>query len=203
LPSEKMLIHELAEQAGVTVRTVRYYTQLGLLPEPDTQGKFAYYSQEHLDRLELIRRLKNLRLPLQEIEQIVKATNAEDLHKLLTYQDQLGSMTTNWQGKTHPPEPSQSEALEYIAKLRHQSRIRDQILFEKKDAFRSVIPPSKTSQPDLMIAKPDRPQEGQSWRRVELGEGVELQYREPVDFERQQRISKLISFARRLFRSKD
>lgn len=198
-----MLIHELAEQAGVTVRTVRYYTQLGLLPEPDTQGKFAYYSQEHLARLELIHRLKNLRLPLQEIKQIVKATNEEDLHKLLAFQDQLGSNSADWQGKPSAQEPSQNEALEYITKLRHQSRIRDQILFEKRDAFYSAILPSKTSQPNLMIARSDRPQEGQSWRRVELGEGVELHYREPVDFERQQRVSKLISFARRLFRSKD
>jgi DNA-binding transcriptional MerR regulator len=55
---EEYPIRELAERAGVSVRTVRYYIQEGLLPAPDTQGRFASYTEEHLDRLELIRRLK-------------------------------------------------------------------------------------------------------------------------------------------------
>ena len=69
MEEEKFLIHELAEKAGVTVRTIRYYTNEGLLPQPEASGKYAYYSAAHLNRLELIRRMKDAYLPLREIRQ--------------------------------------------------------------------------------------------------------------------------------------
>ena len=52
-----MTIQELAERARVTTRTIRYYTEQGLLPAPE-RGRPARYTEEHLQRLELIRRLK-------------------------------------------------------------------------------------------------------------------------------------------------
>jgi DNA-binding transcriptional MerR regulator len=50
-------ISQLAEAAGVTPRTIRYYTAEGLLPRPDARGQYALYSQDHLLRLQLIGRL--------------------------------------------------------------------------------------------------------------------------------------------------
>lgn len=58
---------ELADAAGVTPRTVRYYIAQGLLPSPGRLGAGTRYGAEHLDRLHLIRRLQDQGLSLAEI----------------------------------------------------------------------------------------------------------------------------------------
>lgn len=76
-------IGQLAEAAGVTARTIRYYTAEGLLPPPDTRGKYARYSAEHLDRLRLIARLKDAYMPLGEIKSRLEELSAEQVQLLL------------------------------------------------------------------------------------------------------------------------
>src|SRR5436309_7478607 len=71
-------ISELAEAACTTPRTIRFYTAEGLLPPPDARGRFALYSDEHLDRLRLILRLKEAYLPLSAIrERLCNLTHSE------------------------------------------------------------------------------------------------------------------------------
>jgi DNA-binding transcriptional MerR regulator len=83
MTTEELLIHELAERAGISVRTIRYYIEEGLLPQPSYQGKYSYYSKAYLDRLELIRRLKDSYLPLKEILSIMNSLSDEDVHRRL------------------------------------------------------------------------------------------------------------------------
>jgi DNA-binding transcriptional MerR regulator len=63
-----MRSRDLARFAGVTVRTVRHYHQIGLLAEPgrDANG-YRRYRVEHLVRLLRIGRLTALGLPLRDI----------------------------------------------------------------------------------------------------------------------------------------
>ena len=65
--STTMRIGDLARASGVSARTIRYYIVEGLLPPPDGAGLGASYDQSHLDRLRLIRHLKDTYLPLREI----------------------------------------------------------------------------------------------------------------------------------------
>ncbi|MFC7341023.1 MerR family transcriptional regulator [Saccharopolyspora griseoalba] len=65
---EELTIDELAARAGVTVRTVRFYSSRGLLPAPRLRGRLGLYGAEHLARLELIRELQTLGFTLQAIE---------------------------------------------------------------------------------------------------------------------------------------
>lgn len=67
----------LADRAGVSVRTVRYYIQQGLLPKPEARGPGAHYTEEHLDRLLLIKRLQREHLPLAEIRRVLNASAGE------------------------------------------------------------------------------------------------------------------------------
>ena len=62
-----MKLSELAQAAGVSPRTVRYYIAQGLLPSPGRLGPTTRYGREHLERLQLIRRLQDQRLSLAEI----------------------------------------------------------------------------------------------------------------------------------------
>jgi DNA-binding transcriptional MerR regulator len=60
-------VEELAERAGVSRRTVRYYVQRGLLPAPLGLGRGKHYTQAHLEALVRIRELQEAAVPLEEI----------------------------------------------------------------------------------------------------------------------------------------
>ena len=66
MPTEYSL-QELSRLADVTPRTIRYYIVGGLLPAPTQSGPLARYSEMHLDRLRLIKKLQAAHLPLAEI----------------------------------------------------------------------------------------------------------------------------------------
>ncbi|MFE7775799.1 MerR family transcriptional regulator [Streptomyces sp. NPDC057445] len=70
-------IGELAERAGVTVKTVRFYSDRGLLPEAArSSGGHRRYGPEALDRLRLIRSLRALDLPVPDVGRVL---DREDL----------------------------------------------------------------------------------------------------------------------------
>jgi len=58
---------ELADEAGLPARTVRFYIGRGLMPGPEKAGRGASYGQEHLERLREIQRLQAKGLTLAEI----------------------------------------------------------------------------------------------------------------------------------------
>ena len=67
-----MRIGELAEKAGVTPRTIRYYENIGLLSPSEREGKgFRYYTEAELARLRKIDTLQALGLTLEEIGGII------------------------------------------------------------------------------------------------------------------------------------
>lgn len=69
---DKMRIGELAEVAGVTPRTIRYYESLGLLGPCEREGHgFRYYSDAELFRLRKIDALKQLGLRLEDIAEVI------------------------------------------------------------------------------------------------------------------------------------
>ena len=68
----KMRIGELADQAGVTPRTIRYYEDLGLLGPSEREGQgFRYYTETELTRLKKIDHLKQMGLSLEEIGEVI------------------------------------------------------------------------------------------------------------------------------------
>lgn len=75
-------ISELADAAGVSVRTVRYYITEGLLPPPVTAGAKSYYTGDHCDRLIVIGRLKDAYLPLREIRRQLSEMDDLSIHEM-------------------------------------------------------------------------------------------------------------------------
>ena len=66
-------IDELAHLSGLPSRTIRFYNTQGLLPAPIMRGRVAYYNQEHLLVLNLIKELKEQQnLPLDVIKQLLE-----------------------------------------------------------------------------------------------------------------------------------
>ncbi|MEQ8145959.1 MerR family transcriptional regulator [Streptomyces sp. OP7] len=65
-------IGELAARAGATVKTVRFYSDRGLLPEAArTSGGHRRYDSDALDRLRLIRSLRALGLSVPEVRRVL------------------------------------------------------------------------------------------------------------------------------------
>ncbi len=67
-------IGEVAERVGLSLRTVRYYEEVGLLaPLGRTEGGFRLYGQEHVDQLLLIKQMKPLGLSIEEMRTLLEA----------------------------------------------------------------------------------------------------------------------------------
>lgn len=66
--SMDVTIGEISRRAGVTVRTLRYYEELGLLSPERNAGGQRRYDSALLDRLYRVRLLSELGTPLAEIE---------------------------------------------------------------------------------------------------------------------------------------
>ncbi|MDQ0493716.1 DNA-binding transcriptional MerR regulator [Paenibacillus brasilensis] len=63
-------IGELAKAAGVSERTIDYYTKLGLItPEERSLKNYRLYNDETLNRLERINQMKQEKYSLEEIKQ--------------------------------------------------------------------------------------------------------------------------------------
>jgi MerR family transcriptional regulator, copper efflux regulator len=72
-------IGELASSAGVSTRTVDFYTGLGLLtPARRSDGNFRLYQRTDIDRIEAIRRLEAEGFRLDEITHLLTSSAAED-----------------------------------------------------------------------------------------------------------------------------
>ncbi|MFC7430921.1 MULTISPECIES: MerR family transcriptional regulator [unclassified Agrococcus] len=87
---------QLAELAGTTLKTVRHYHAVGLLPEPERRANgYKQYGAAHLVRLLRIRRLVDLGIPLSRIGDMVDdpGSGAEALHALADELDeQIGRL---------------------------------------------------------------------------------------------------------------
>jgi len=74
-------IGDLAKRAGTTPRTIRYYEELGLLPSAAERdaGRHRMYSEEDVERLEQLLRLKDLLgLTLDELRDVVEREDARN-----------------------------------------------------------------------------------------------------------------------------
>ncbi len=66
-------IDDLARIADMPSRTIRFYNTQGLLPPPIMRGRTAYYNQEHLLVLGIIRELREqYHLPLETIKKLLE-----------------------------------------------------------------------------------------------------------------------------------
>jgi DNA-binding transcriptional MerR regulator len=74
-----MRIGQLARQSGVPATALRFYEQLGLLPEPRrTESGYRTYTEDAVDRLAFIRAAQAVGLTLAEVRQVLGVRDAGD-----------------------------------------------------------------------------------------------------------------------------
>jgi DNA-binding transcriptional MerR regulator len=218
-----LTVDELAARAGVPVRTVRFYIAEGLLPGASTRGKGASYTQEHLDRLQLIRLLVARHLPLAEVRELVtRLPPAEVRDVILEEQERTEEVAAQASKPTSPKEylsalldqargyPSQSIASGGAPESRgttisppwpqQQSPKREDQLPQPP-----VPPLPAHPQTDLYAPLPAAPltrwrEPALPWHRWELAPGIELQVRADVAQAEQEVIERVLDAIRAMLR---
>ena len=67
-----MYIGKAAQLSGTTIKSIRHYEAIGLLPSPQRQGKYRIYSQNSVEWLKLIKCAQQLGFKLKEMLAIVE-----------------------------------------------------------------------------------------------------------------------------------
>lgn len=65
-------VKEVAEVTGISVRTLHYYDEIGLLTPKTTEAGYRLYSENDLERLQQILFFKALDFPLKKIKEILE-----------------------------------------------------------------------------------------------------------------------------------
>ena len=69
---ELMQIGQVAERIGLSLRTIRFYEENGLVvPTSRTEGGFRLYSEADVARFEVIKRMKPLGFSLEEMQELL------------------------------------------------------------------------------------------------------------------------------------
>lgn len=72
-----MQIGEVAERTGLSMRTIRYYEEMGLArPSSRTAGGFRLYTEADLARLMLVKRMKPLELSVGDMRDLLDVLDA-------------------------------------------------------------------------------------------------------------------------------
>jgi len=70
--TETLQIGQVAQNLGLNPKTIRYYEEIGLLPEPRrTLSGYRQYAAPDVERIDFIRRARTLELSLDEIGEIL------------------------------------------------------------------------------------------------------------------------------------
>ncbi|WP_225845566.1 MerR family transcriptional regulator [Streptomyces sp. HPF1205] len=94
-------MEELAEAAGIPVRTLRFYRERRLLPPPRRDGRIAWYSDDHLARLRTITALLDRGHTLGGIAELIGAwENGRTLDGVAELLGLEGALTSPWSDET-------------------------------------------------------------------------------------------------------
>jgi DNA-binding transcriptional MerR regulator len=78
-------IGDFSRASHLTVKTLRHYHDAGLLEPSDVDPEtgYRYYSTEQIPVAQVIRRLRNLRMPVGEVKRVLAAPDADARNRLI------------------------------------------------------------------------------------------------------------------------
>lgn len=194
-------IGQLARAGDVTTRSIRYYTAEGLLPPPDTRGRHARYSQNHLQRLRAIARLKRDYLPLHIIRERLNSLTDAQVAALgagemdTTSQPRLSpgrQATERFAEETESVAPGALEVVESELAL-PATRKRVALLVSPRLAPQTENALEQTAEEETHFDPSDL------WQRIPLAPGVELHVRVPDSPQTFETLHRLIQETKALF----
>ena len=125
---DRMQIGDVAERTGLSLRTIRHYEDVGLLPQAErSPGGFRLYGEEAVQRLLVIKHMKPLDFSLEEMRDLIEVrerlarpklsarTRASLLERLATYQSLVEHKLAVLRDKV-------DNAQAFADQLRHETR---------------------------------------------------------------------------------
>lgn len=186
-PDERQCtLQELADSAGVSIRTIRYYIGEGLLPGPEGAGPQSHYTHSHASRLRAIGLLKERYLPLREIRRALAGLDDAEIDGLI---DELGGSRAPMREFSMPAPAAAGFPAE------------DNQIAESGAAYdaTSYIDRALASAPRRFEQRLQVPSvEGESWRRIEIADGAELLIREERYQRSRDELDWLLQWARKV-----
>ncbi len=210
---DRYSLTELADLAGVTPRTVRYYLAQGLLPAVGQTGPGSKYDAGHLARLRVIRRLQAEHLPLAEIRRRLETLDDEEIRELVDAGEPtpptdtaLEYLRTVLGGSpaVRPARPAMvapSAAPGFVGRrsmaLPSVAPAKDPIAEVLPDYSSQALASSPAPAPapaETTVRAGDRSQ----WERIVLAPDIELHIRRPLPRAQNKQVDRLVTIAREL-----
>jgi DNA-binding transcriptional MerR regulator len=200
---ERHSLTELADLAGVTPRTVRYYLAQGLLPAVGPSGPGSKYDATHLARLRLIRRLQAEHLPLAEIRRRLEGLDDLEIRDLAGQPDPapppdsaLDYLRTLLDGPAEHRSPLAPDAMGVPAMAPSSAGVRRAPSLARRLSSEAPAISAPIAERHDDPASP--PLERSQWERIALAPDVELHIRRPLARAQQKGVDRLVTIAREL-----
>jgi DNA-binding transcriptional MerR regulator len=74
-----MYIGKAAQLSGTTIKAIRHYEAIGLMPAPQRQGQYRVYSEQSVERLMFIKCAQQLGFKLKELQEILRDHHGDEL----------------------------------------------------------------------------------------------------------------------------
>lgn len=159
-----MRVKDLADLAGTSVRTIRYYHQLGLLAVPEAGTSWRAYGFAHLTRLMRIRWLVESGVPLAEVPHMLRPPSDADERGLV--EDDLTAVLASMDARMDALAAQRDRVATLLDRVREHGRL-------------SPLPTSLVRMYAALLAKPLSPE-----LRVAIGRERDLLelacYRRPL-----------------------
>lgn len=84
-----MHVKEVAELAGISVRALHYYDEIGLLSPNTNESGYRCYTEQDLEKLQEILFFRELGFPLKQIQEIIHSSTYDRLSALELQRDLL------------------------------------------------------------------------------------------------------------------
>lgn len=149
-----MKIGELAKTAGISVQTIRYYEQCGLMRKPERKpSRYRVYGENDVFRLRFILKAKTLGFTLDEIKHVLELSEKQacpcgdvqrlaeerlarveaEIHELSKFRDGLARAIKRWQKSSEPALPGNG-----ICVLIEQTMTDPKLIQRKKEGKNGV-----------------------------------------------------------------
>ena len=148
-----MTIRQLADRAGVTQRTIRYYTDEGLIDAPVDKVRMPRYTERHLLQLQAAAHLKAGYLPLRVIRARLAGLGDEELCEIVSSVPQpVATIVAN-------TSVQEVEASHKVGQTISGSNV---ALYDGTDTEEAIQPEAKERR----------------WHRVVIDDGIEIHFRD-------------------------
>jgi len=121
-------IGDVADRVGLSLRTVRYYEEAGLVrPSDRTDGGFRLYGDEEVARLEVIKQMKPLGFSLQEMRELLDARDLLESGQASESEyeqalERLSDFSDAARRKCSDLDEQLKTAAQFVVRLRRESR---------------------------------------------------------------------------------